>query len=140
MKQRNENGQFLPGKSGNPSGRPSCEGAQIRKQLTTHSNEVIQVVMNAALGGDLQACKMILDRISPTLKAQADNIYMNLPAGSSMQQTAQAFIDAAVEGMISPDIASQMVSSTSHLAHIVEVTKLNNRLSALEQSVKEAQV
>lgn len=137
MNQRNESGQFLPGKSGNPSGRPSSESSEIRKQLAAHSNEVIKVVMDAALRGDLQACKMVLDRISPTLKAQSDNIHVSLPTGSNMQQTAQAFIDAASEGLLSPDVASQMVSNVSHLAHIAQITELSDRLVALERSVKE---
>lgn len=137
MSQRTKSGRFLPGISGNPVGRPGSESAEIRKQLSMYSHEVIQVVTSAALGGDLQACKMILDRISPPLKAQAATISVSLPAEFAMDQTAQSFITAAAEGSLPPDIAVQMVTAVGHLARIVEVTELSQRLAALERCVKE---
>ncbi len=136
MNQRTETGQFPLGKSGNPSGRPSSENAVIRKQLAAHSDEVVQVIMSAALGGDLQACKMILDRISPPLKAQAAAISVSLPAEFRMDQVAQSFITAAAEGSLAPDVAVQMVTAVGHLARIVEVTELSDRLEVLERCVK----
>lgn len=137
MGQRTKLGQFLPGISGNPVGRPGSESAEIRKRLSMHSHEVIQVVTSAALGGDLQACKMILDRISPPLKAQAAAISVSLPAEFCMDQATQSFIIAAAEGSLPADIAVQMVTAVSHLARIVEVTELSDRLAALERCIKE---
>lgn len=137
MNQRTKSGQFLPGISGNPAGRPNCGAAEIRRQLSLHSNEVIEVVTNAALEGDLQACKMILDRISSPLKAQAAAISVKLPDNFCMSQVAKSFIEAAAEGALAPDVAGQMISAVRHLAHIVEVTELSDRLAALEESIKD---
>lgn len=136
MSKRKENGQFLPGKSGNPSGRPSSEAADIRKKLSANAEGVIKVVMDSALGGDLQACKLILERISPPLKAQAANVTINIPDSGDMARTAETLIKAAANGDLPPDVASQMITAVGQLAHIVEVTELKDRLEILENSIK----
>jgi len=121
MVQRKENGQFKPGKSGNPSGRPNTEITAIRKELATHSKAIIQVVTNAALEGDMQACKMIFDRICPTLKPQAAPVVISLPPGSDLTQIAEALIKASAEGVLPPDIGAQMVASIGQLARIAVI-------------------
>lgn len=118
---RKKNGQFSAGESGNPTGRPSTQAAAIRKQLAAHSEAIIQVVTNAALSGDLTACKMILERLSPPLKAQSAPVTIDLPPEKDMAQIALAFIKAAAEGAISPDVATQMVSTVAQFAHITEI-------------------
>ncbi|MBS0289160.1 MAG: hypothetical protein JSS07_03865 [Proteobacteria bacterium] len=121
MVQRKENGQFMAGKSGNPSGRPSTEITAIRKELAAHSKAIIQVVKNAALGGDMQACKMILDRICPPFKPQAAPVVISLPPGSDFTQIAEALIKASAEGLLPPDIGAQMVASIGQLARIAVI-------------------
>lgn len=120
MTNRTENGQFSSGKSGNPKGRPSTNTAAIRKLLASNAKSIIQVIQSAALRGDLQACKMILDRICPPLKAQTEPVVINLPSGD-MTQIAEAFIRAAAGGSLSPDISAQMVTAVGQLARITEV-------------------
>ncbi|MBS0290289.1 MAG: hypothetical protein JSS07_09695 [Proteobacteria bacterium] len=134
MTHRKENGQFLRGKSGNPNGRPTSETTAIRAQLAQNHKEIIGVVQKAALGGDMQACKMVLDRICPPLKPQAAPMVINLPSEGDITQIAETFIRATADGCLSPDIAAQIVSAVGQLARIVEVTELKNRLEALEHS------
>lgn len=121
MKKRKDNGQFLKGVSGNSSGRPITETTNIRKQLAANHEEIINAIRNAALGGDMQACKLILDRICPPLKAQAAPITIKLPYDGDLTQIAKAFIEAGAEGHISPEIAAQMVSAVGQLARISEI-------------------
>jgi hypothetical protein len=121
MARRKSNGQFMPGKSGNPNGRPATESAAIRKQLAANYEAIIQAVRSAALGGDMQACKMILERICPPLKAQGAPVIINLPPEGDMIQIAEALIRAAAEGSLAPDTAAQMVSAVGQLARITEI-------------------
>ena len=137
MIQRDEAGQFLPGESGNPSGRPRNESAEVRKLFAVHSKVVVNVVTNAALSGDLQACKLILERISPPLKAQLAPITVHLPNDIRMHEMAKIFIKEMAEGSLAPDVAAQMVNTVDHLVRIVAVMTLEDRIEALERSIKE---
>lgn len=118
---RKANGQFLPKNSGNPRGRPTTEAAAIRKQLAINHEEIIEVLRQAARGGDIQACKLILDRICPPLKPQAAPVVISLPPEGDLTQIAEALIKASAEGRLSPDIAAQMVASISQLARITVI-------------------
>lgn len=67
---------FKKGTSGNPAGRKPGQtpGAQIRKAIEERKDEIVQAVIQAAVGGDMTACKMLLDRITPPLKPVAAQI------------------------------------------------------------------
>lgn len=71
---RGPDGKFLPGKSGNPSGRPrnellahqrDLEGA-IREHLSADKvKRIINKLVEQAEGGDTKAAKIILDKLVP---------------------------------------------------------------------------
>lgn len=109
MSDRKKNGQFSPGKSGNPKGRPKSESASVRKLLSQHSEAVVDVVTKAALDGDLQACKIILDRVCPPLKPQAAQVSIKHSTDFDSLQLAEAWLKAASDGSVPADVASQMV-------------------------------
>lgn len=63
--------KFTPGKSGNPRGRKRGvrnKATPLREQLERAGPAVIERVIAAAVGGDLQACRMVLDRIVPVVR------------------------------------------------------------------------
>ena len=112
------NGRFPPGASGNPSGRPKTESAALRAEFAEHGPAIASVVIEAAVGGDLQAAKMVLDRISPPLKAQAAPVQLDLPHPEKATGTAAAIIRAAADGEIPPDVAAQLVGAVGTLEHV----------------------
>ena len=136
MMDRNKNGQFLPGKSPNPTGRPRSETAAIRKQLTDRTDAVIDIVIQTALTGDLQACKLVLDRVIPPLKSQTAPIVLSLPANADLTSIAKCWLNAAADGSLPADISAQMVGAVGQLARIVEINNLKDRLEALEHALK----
>jgi hypothetical protein len=129
-------GRFPPGASGNPAGRPKTESAALRAELAEHGEDIAKVVLDAALAGDLQAAKLVLDRISPPLKAQAAPVLLNLPSPENATGTAAAIIRAAADGEIPPDVATQLVGAVGTLARIIEIDELKDRLEALERAIK----
>lgn len=137
MTERLPDGRFRPGMSGNPSGRPKTESARLRASLAEHGEDVAKVVLDAALEGDLQAAKLVLDRISPPLKAQAAPVLLDLPNSDNATATAAAIIRAAADGELPPDIAAQLVAAAGTLARIVEIDGLKDRLESLERAIKE---
>jgi hypothetical protein len=130
---------FKPGQSGNPAGKPP--GAKNRATILAQAlldgeAEVLtRKVIELAKAGDMQALKICLDRFFPPLRAQAAPVQVEIPATDNMGDIANAFIKAAADGRLSPDVAAQMVSAVGTLARIAEVDELKKRLVALEQAV-----
>lgn len=74
---------WKPGQSGNPAGKPvgtknkltlfrEAVLAKQEKKLLTKYPQVLDVVIEKALRGDLIAARMVMDRIVPVKKAQED--------------------------------------------------------------------
>ena len=130
-------GRFKAGESGNPSGRPKTESAALRKKLSERGIEVVNKVLDAALSGDMQACKMVLDRISPSLRPQVAPVNLETPLPESTSQTARVFIEAAASGQLPPDVASQLVTAVGTLARVVELEELKDRIESLERALQD---
>lgn len=63
---------FKAGQSGNPKGRPKGskdKRTELRELLEPHAPELIQKAVDMALGGDVSALKMCLDRLIPPIKS-----------------------------------------------------------------------
>lgn len=130
---RASKGRFAKGVSGNPAGRPKQASTLLREQLKEHGAEVAQKVIDAALQGDMQAAKMILDRLAPPLKPVAQAVQIALPQDAGLAGTAKAFVDAAASGAIPSDQAAQMVGAVGQLARISEIDELLRRVERLEK-------
>lgn len=130
--ERTQRGTFKRGVSGNPSGRPKTENTRLRQQLAAHSEAVAAVVVDAALKGDLQAAKIVLERVCPPLKPIVSPVTITLPNNLGIADTARAIIEHAAHGEIAPDVAGQLVQAVAALARIIEIDELEQRLTALE--------
>ncbi len=97
---------------------------------------MVEVIISAALNGDLEACKLVIQRLCPPLKSQAAEIAIDLPIGGDLVALTETILKATANGDFPPDVASQMVTAVGQLAKIVELTELKNRLQALEYAFK----
>ena len=134
---RTAKGTFRKGVSGNPSGRPRGETARIREKLAKGACDVVRSVLEAAKGGDMQAAKLVLDRICPPIKATSNPVTVDLPADPSPLAVAKAIITATAGGQLPPDVAAQLISSISALTKIEEAEELRDRITALENSLSQ---
>lgn len=125
---------FQKGASGNPSGRPvgQTPGAQLRKAIEERSTEILQSVIDAAVGGDMTACKMLLDRITPPLKPVAPQVTISLSKNAGLAEQGAAVIQAAFTGAISPDLSANLLAALSSQARIIEADELIRRIEVLE--------
>jgi len=127
--------RFQPGQSGNPAGRPRGSGlaGKLRKAIQKDAEEVIQMLIEQAKGGDITAAKILLDRIVPTLRPEAQAVEVKQLGTGGLVERAEAVMAAAANGELAPDVAAQLVTSVATLARVVEVDEIERRLSALEQ-------
>lgn len=129
-------GRFQPGQSGNPKGRPKSESVILRERLALDAEAVAGVVIKKALDGDMQAARLVLERVSPPLKSNAAAVQVAIPLPFTPLSAAGAFLQAAATGTLPPDIAAQLVSATAQLCRIEEIDDLRGRLEALEHATK----
>ena len=66
------------------------------------------------------------------MKPTAAPVSVELPEGAGLAGTARAFVDAAANGTLPPDVASQLVQAVGHLARVTEIDELERRIAALE--------
>ena len=127
---------FKKGESGNPSGRRpgTTAGAKLRKSIETKAPAILKTVIDAAIGGDLAACKILLDRIIPVLKAQA--LPVNVPIGETLPDTGGNIIVATLTGSIPPDIGSQLITALANQGRLVELQELAERLQRIEKTLE----
>lgn len=125
-------GQFKPGQSGNPSGRPATASNALRKRAAEVAPEIIELLLEAARGGDVAASRALLDKVLPNIKPTAAPVSVELAPESGLAGTAWSLVSAAAAGAIPPDVAAQLVQAVGTLARVVEVADLEDRLKALE--------
>lgn len=122
---------FKKGESGNPRGRPkSTATARLRDGIAKHVDEIVGALLEQALGGDVQAAKILLDRVLPPLKPQSEA--MVLPVETSLTSQASAIMAAVLNGAIPTDAATQLMSVLANQARIIETSELIQRIEQLE--------
>ena len=130
---------FPPGVSGNPKGRPKGSGpsAKLRAAIAKEVPDVIARLVELAKGGDVQAAKVLLDRVLPALRSEAAPVSVAGMDDGSLTQRAQAVLDAAGRGELPPDTAASLVSAVGQLARLAEIDDLERRIAALEAGTDE---
>lgn len=125
--------KFKPGQSGNPAGRPKDKtpATLLRKSIADDMPEIVKTLVDLAKGGDVQAAKVLLDRICPPLRPQA--LAISLPVNGPLSEQGNEIIKATMAGTIPPDIGSQLITALAHQAKIIEIDELTKRIDALEQ-------
>lgn len=126
---------WQPGQSGNPKGRPP--GSRNRKNIiadefSKDGSKVARVVMDAALDGDLTACNLVLQRLSPPLRARAEKVMFELTPDAPLTEQAQQVLIAVAAGEIDPDTGKLLIDAISAFAGLRLVDDLEQRLNALE--------
>ena len=127
--------KFKKGQSGNPRGRPKGvvdRRSQFVALIEQHIPDVVDQVVSAALGGDMTACKILLDKTLPSVRSVAP--VMSLPqSGKSATEQSGTVIGAMLNGSLAPDQAATAISVLVDHARLCEYTELEARLETLER-------
>lgn len=125
---------WKPGQSGNPAGKPSGSGElqKLREAIGEHVPEIIDQLVTAARGGDVQAARLILERVLPPIKAIEQLQAINL-TGETLTDQGRAVLAAVAAGELAPGQGAQLLAAIGTLGKVVEVDELAARIAALEE-------
>lgn len=125
--------RWKKGQSGNPAGRKAGSGevAKLRSAITGEVPEILKALIRTAKTGDVQAARLLLERVLPPLRAIEEPVVMEL-VGQSLADQGRAVLAEAAAGRINTGQASAMLASLGTLAKIVESDELLRRVEALE--------
>ena len=124
---------WKPGQSGNPAGRApgSGEVAKLRATIAEHVPALVAVLVERALGGDVGAARLLLERTIAPLKAAEHSGPLALPDGTLTAQ-GRAVLGAVAAGELAPGQGAALLAAIGTLARVVEVDELERRIAALE--------
>ncbi len=108
--------KFLPGESGNPSGRPkgsTNKRTQLTQLLEPRAEEIINKMVALALDGDPNALRLCVERLLP--KAQHKPVEVDLPefdekSSISQNETIELILRGILSGSIVPDEGKKIIS------------------------------
>ena len=122
------------GTSGNPSGRRKGTDkiSQIRAGIAARVPELLDRLMEQALGGDTGAARLLLERSVPPLKAAEQAQALTLPDGT-LTEKGRSVLAAVAAGVLAPSQGSQLITAIGSLARVSEITELAQRITKLEE-------
>lgn len=135
--ERSARGQFKPGHSGNPGGR-SGQTQAIRAKLAEGAEAVTKKVMAAAKKADMQACRLILERLVPPIKASSEPELFDLD-DSDLPSAAKSILRAIASGELPPDQGRHLIEALSCVAKVIEVEELQKAVEELREQIEETQ-
>lgn len=135
------NGKFQKGQSGNPKGKAKGtknKATLAAEELLTGQLETIcKRLIQEALLGNMQAIKMILDRILPIKRDLAVKIEIPaLKTTSDALESMRVITEAVIDGDISPSEGEALSRIVDAYVKAIEVHDHEKRLNLLEKKNK----
>lgn len=130
--------KFKPGVSGNPAGKPKgavSAATKLRQAIAADLPEIVDVLRQQALAGDVGAARLLLERALPPLRAEAAPAAVT-PTAPGLGERAEAVVTAALAGALSPTTATELMGVLGQHARIAETTDLEQRLADLEAQLE----
>lgn len=126
---------WKPGQSGNPKGRAKGSiniSTRLRKMIDVES--ILKKLQKAALTGDVQAARTLLERALPVYRLTAEPVMVpGIHGAATLTDKARVVLEAVANGRIPPDIGAQLVAAIGTVARVAEMDELLDRIEALEK-------
>lgn len=128
-------GQWKPGESGNLRGRPPGRPDKrllATQQMLDEMRNIIAVLVGKALEGDTNAASIVLAKVLPSVKAQAEKVSFEFDASLPISEQVAQVLDAVAAGAVAPDVGRLIIDSIKSLADVRATEELAARIEALE--------
>lgn len=89
--------------------------------------EILASLVVAAKGGDVQAARLILERVLRPVKATEHPATLQLPEGGSSTDQGWAVLAAVSAGSLAPCQGAQLLAAIGTLAKVTEIDELEAR-------------
>jgi len=136
-------GQWRPGQSGNPAGRPrgrrNDATVEMEALLGGAAGQITQQAIDRALEGSDAALKLCMQRMLPVMRSRP--VRIGLAAGATASDVAAAMsetVRAMAAGELSPGEAADIVQVLEGQRRTVETIELERRLARLEALLEPA--
>lgn len=134
---RDGQGRWLPGTTGNPSGRPKDAGAarRLREAMTSAAPSAALTLAKAATAGDIRAAALVLQHVLPALKAvsMAEPVTLR---GSTLSEKARSAILLIESGELTAETGRELIEALTAVGKLVELVELQERVAQLETALK----
>ncbi len=134
-------GQFKPGQSGNPKGRP--KGARHRATLAAlelldgEAEALTRKAVDLALEGDSVALRLCLGRIAPPRKDAPVSFALPEMKNAGDALTAiNSIVQAVAKGELTPGEATSLAGLIEAFRKVAETDDLEQRITRLEANKK----
>lgn len=131
--------KFKPGTSGNVNGRPKGSlnrSTSLLKFLGDDLENLVSVCKEKALGGDMAAMKLLIERIFPVCKTVSSAIEIkNMSSTVELTEKAMIILGAMMGGEVSSETGCQLIAAIETTAKVREQDELALRVSQLEESL-----
>ena len=139
--EKQDDGRFSKGVSGNPAGRP--QGALNKTTLACQAllddegEAITHKAVELAKRGNIQALRLCLDRILPARKDRP--VSLALPEVESAKEIPVAIgavLSAVGEGQLTPSEGQAIASMLETQKRAIETAELQQRLAAIETALR----
>lgn len=125
------------GPSPNPKGRPA--GVPDKRLLATQAaldemRNIVAMLVGRALEGDTNAASIVLSKVLPSVKAQAEKVNFEFDATAPISDQVAQVLDAVAAGAVAPDVGRLIIDSIKSLADVRASEELEARIAALEEA------
>jgi len=130
------NPEWVKGVSGNPAGRPP--GRPDKRLLATQAaldemKNIVQMLVGRALEGDVNAASIVLAKVLPSVKAQAEKVEFDFDASAPISEQVASVLQAVSEGKLAADVGRLICDSIARLGDVRMQETLEARIAALEE-------
>lgn len=130
------NPAWTPGmKSPNPAGRPKGivdKRMRIARRMLDDADGIVSVLIEQALEGDTGAASLVLSRVLPALRSQAEKVQFPFDPSAPIAQQIEQVLEATASGNVAPDVGQLIIQSIKALADVRAVEELEARIITLE--------